>query len=126
MDDAYEVILAAAAKRLVSNLPDPRALARCLETELADGPNSEIEVTFDCEMQVCSPPTVPGGTVYTATPLSFEAYTALHRPLTSDELKQIAEQNDHDVADRGFYVLDILPAESAFFMPPRLFPPGAS
>jgi hypothetical protein len=114
VEDAYEVILATAAKRLVSNLPDSLALARCLRTELADGPNRDIEVTFDCEVQVCSLPGVPGDTVYTATPLSFEAYTAVHRPLTSDELKQLAEQKDGDVAERGFYVLDILPAESAF------------
>jgi hypothetical protein len=126
MEDAYEVILAPAASRLVRSLPDPRQLARCLATELAEGPNSDIEVIFNAEMQVCSAPPLPGDTAYTATPLSFEAYTAVHRPLTSDELKQLAENAGAEVADRGFYVLDILPAESAFFMRPRLFPPAVS
>jgi hypothetical protein len=126
MEDAYEVVLAPAAKRLVRSLEDRQELARCLATELAEGPNSGVEVTFDCEVQVCNAPDVPGDTIYTATPLSFKAYTALHRPLTSDELKQLAENKDSVVAERGFYVLDILPAESAFFMRPRLFPPGTS
>jgi hypothetical protein len=126
MDDAYEVLLAPASERLMRSLSDPLQLAGCLRTELADGPNADVAVTFDYEVQICSAPEVPSEACYTATPLSFEAFTALHRPMTTEELKQMGEEKNRDVADRGFYVLDILPAESAFFMRPRLFPPGAS
>jgi hypothetical protein len=52
--------------------------------------------------------------VYTATPLSFQAYTVVHRALTKDELDRLAEEQDRSTHDCGRYVIDILPAELAF------------
>ena len=56
-----------------------------LATELADGPNADKEIRFDSDGDavVFTDHDDPDGQVYyTATPLSFKAYTAIHRPMT--------------------------------------------
>jgi len=105
--------------RMILSLPDPKELAESLSTELVDGPNAGKEVRFDGNAQVCMGPAAPAGVIYTATPLSFDGYTALCRPMTRTELRRLESEQGRRVADRGFYVLDILPAESAFIRRPR-------
>jgi hypothetical protein len=52
--------------------------------------------------------------IYTASPLSFDGYTAIHRRLTKEELKRLRHDKRPSTAEQGVYVIDILPAESAF------------
>ena len=54
------------------------------------------------------------GAIYTATPLSFAAHTAIHRPLTSEEFRRVRREQGPSDAISGVYVIDILPAESGF------------
>lgn len=115
----YIVKLAPAAERFVRNLEryDQQELGRALAEELIDGPNADKEVRFDADgrPQAYPDPGSPGDVVfYTATPLSFKAYTAIHRPMTRDELRRTAAGKSSLAGDRGFYVFAILPAESAF------------
>jgi hypothetical protein len=114
----YEVTLGPAAERAMTGLGCPRELVACLQTELLDGPNAhnQVEIWFDDEGNAVYPE-VPGGVRYTALPLSFNGYTALHRPMTKDELVRLENEQDRLVADRGCYVVDILPAEAAFSRP---------
>ena len=116
---AYEVTLGPAAIRMIMRSPDPAELSRVLLTELMDGPNAAAEVRYDGDAEVCSESIMPSGATYTATPLSYDGYTALHRRMTGAELTRLAREQGRGVAGTGFYVLDILPAESAFIRRPR-------
>ena len=115
---AYEVALGPAAIRIIDNLFDPadgEHFGYALQTELVDGPNADKESNFDREGQPLSEHSLDSGdVVYTATPLSFQAYTAVHRALTTDELGRLAAEQDRSTHDRGRYVIDILAAELAF------------
>ena len=82
----YEVALGPAAIRARDGLFDPADwddLEYALRTELVDGPNADKESSFDREGQPVSEHSADSGdVVYTATPLSFQAYTAVHRGLS--------------------------------------------
>jgi len=121
--DLYEVTLGPAAQAVLS-LPDPsdrKELADALRTELVNGPNADKELELTAgeigltEMGMG----MPDDTVYRATPLSFGGYTAIHRPMTEEELKRLQGEQGRPVAADGFYVADILLAESAFSRRPR-------
>lgn len=118
VNGAYEVALGPAAVRTILGLPDPGErdeLAGTLRTELLNGPNAHNDYTFDSDARTYSDPEAASGkAVYTATPLSFAGYTAIHRPLTSEELERLRREQGLSTAELGFYVIDILPAESAF------------
>ena len=62
----------------------------------------------------------PDDGVYTATPLSFGGYVAVHRPMTKEELERLRQEQGRKVAGRGFHVLDILHPGTAFTRGPRL------
>jgi len=115
----YEVALAPAAIRTILNLRDPEKLGYALATELADGPNADKVVRYDADAVVCAEFIGSGARIYTATPLSYDGYTALHRPLMTPELRRLELEQGRQLARLGFYVLDILPAESAFIRRPR-------
>jgi hypothetical protein len=68
-----------------------------------DGPNTASEYMFDY-----------GKAQYTATPLSFKAYTALHRPLTRGELARLSHEKSRPARRRGFYVIEIRSGVTAF------------
>jgi hypothetical protein len=114
----YEVTLGPAAIRVILGLRDRKELADALRTELLDGPNASKELRFDLDAIAQADPHAPSR-VYTATPLCFDGYTALHRPMTRGELSRLGREQGRQVADRGFYVLDILSAESGFTRGPR-------
>jgi hypothetical protein len=119
----YEVVLGPAAIRTVLSLLEParKELADALRTELLDGPNADKEVRFDGDMRVCDQTCGPDDVVYTGTPLSFDAYIALHRPMTREELQRLRrEQGRRRVAAQGFFVPDILHPATAFTRGPRL------
>lgn len=112
----YEVVLGPAAIRVVLGLPDPvirRRLADALQAELIDGPNARNEFRFD-DASYSDRGVGPGQVIYTATPLSFAGYTAVHRRLTSEEQDRLHQELDRSTAALGVYVFDILRAESAF------------
>jgi hypothetical protein len=113
---AYILKLTSAAWRIVSVLEpyDQQGLDRALRVELADGPNADKEIRFhsDGRSQAVYQPGAPG--LYTATPLSFKAYTAIHRPMTTPELGRVSQAEGNPVVGQGFIVFDILTAESAF------------
>jgi hypothetical protein len=115
--DVYEITLGPPAIRTVVSLPAPadrKELAAALRTELIDGPNAHNELRFDEALRVYPDRGAgPGKAVYTATPLSFAGYTAVHRRLAREELRRLREQG-RPTASQGVYVIDILPAESAF------------
>jgi hypothetical protein len=113
-DSAYEVVLGPAAIRAIIGLPesDRKEMAAVLRTELMNGPNSRSEYTFDSDIQPYWGRT--GSVVYTATPLSFDGYTAVHRRLSKAEVKRLRQENGKSTADQGVYVIDILPVQSAF------------
>ena len=112
---AYEVALGPAACRIMDGLSDPADwddLEDALQTELVDGPNADRESTFDREGQPLSEHSADSAdVVYTATPLSFQAYTVVHRALTKDELDRLGEEQDRSTHHCGRYVIDILAAE---------------
>jgi hypothetical protein len=114
----YIVKLAPAAQRIFRSLEpyDQRGLDRVLAEELVDGPNADKEIRFDSDggSQPYADPDADGTGCYTATPLSFKAYTAIHRPMTEDELSGVSQGEGGPAAERGFYVFEILAAESAF------------
>ena len=115
MDGSYEVTLGPAAIRVVLplDLQDQKDLADALWEELANGPNADKEYKFNLE-ETRKPyvdPAAPDLVEYTATPLSFGGYIAVHRPMTKDELKRLRKEQGHS-ASRGFYVLDILTGDS--------------
>jgi hypothetical protein len=118
LNPAYEVVLGPAAIRAIVGLADPgdrKELAAALRTELMNGPNARSEFRFDSDVQAF-PGRAAGGArvVYTATPLSFDGYTAVHRGLSRQELRRLRQEKRQSTANQGVYVIDILPAESAF------------
>lgn len=119
LNHAYEVTLGPAAIRTVLSMPkdDREGLAEALRIELLKGPNASREFRFDSDVRACPPGVTPNGRVYTATPLSFAGWTAVHRPLTKDEMARLRREQGRSTARQGFYVIDILPAESAFGRP---------
>jgi hypothetical protein len=126
-DAAYEVTLGPAAIRVVLSLANPAriTLAHALLTELSDGPNAGKEVRFDSDVGgYADPGDDAADRSYTATPLSFAGYTAIHRLMTEAEITRLRAERAEEgrpVGDRGFYVFDILAAESAFIRTvPRL------
>jgi hypothetical protein len=124
-DSNYEVTLGPAAERVIMRARYPRMLAAALRTELIDGPNAHnrVEFGFDDDGNTVYPG-VPGGVVYTAVPLSFNAYTALYRPMAKEELDRLTDELGRPVADRGCYIVDVLSAESSFSRPRLEMPPG--
>jgi hypothetical protein len=123
LNHAYEVVLGLAAIRTIWGVwPEDRGeLADALRTELLAGPNADKHFQFDSTIAPCRPGIAPNGQVYTATPLSFAGYTAIHRHLTEAEMHRLRGEGAAPVASGGVFVIDILPAESAFGRPgPRL------
>jgi hypothetical protein len=124
----YEVTLGPAAIRMILNLSltDRKQLGDALQTELVDGPNAASETRFDGNAQICrgQGPLVPD-LVYTGTPLSFDGYIAVHRPMTRTELDRLRDEQGREVAGHGVHVLDILPADWPFTRGSWLLP-GAS
>ncbi|MGH3168560.1 MAG: hypothetical protein ACRDN0_22095 [Trebonia sp.] len=122
MSVKYEIVLGPAANRLIPALPDRdrKELAEALRTELSEGPNADKEVGFDVDMRPCRPGDVR---VYTGTPLSFDAYVAVHRPLTRGELKRLGQEQHRRVARAGFLILDILHPASGFTRGPLVHAP---
>jgi hypothetical protein len=97
MEVTHEVILGPEALRAVRDLPDQQRLmlAAALRKELGvAGPNSARAFEFD-----------HGNSQYLATPLSFNALVAIHRPLTEEELAQLARQEGRLTAARGFWII---------------------
>jgi hypothetical protein len=114
INDVYEVVLGPAAIRALLSLPDPgdrKELATAVRTELIDGPNAHNELRFDDTLRAYSD---LSRAPYTATPLSFAGYTAVHRRLTREELERLRREQGRPTAGQGVYVIDILRAESAF------------
>jgi hypothetical protein len=105
MSATYEVVLGPEAIRVIRDLPYPdrRKIGDALRSELVDGPNASSEYRFDY-----------GKAQYTATPLSFKAHTAVHRPLTRSELARLSREQRRPVGERGFYVIEIRSGVSAF------------
>src|SRR6476646_8339538 len=102
----YEVVLAPAARRAVlglRTLQDKDDLADVLRTELDNGPNAQHEFHFQ----------IGNNEIYTATPLSFKGWTAVHRRLTSRELDRLEREQDRSVETFGFLVHDFLRPQSA-------------
>jgi hypothetical protein len=105
MGTTYEVVLGPAAIRTIRDFPYPdrRKLDRVLRSELVGGPNAASEYKFPYAKAE-----------YTATPLSFKAYTAVHRPMTRAELGRLSEERGRPASRRGFYVIEIRSGVSAF------------
>ncbi len=123
---AYEVALGPAALVAILRLTGERRRKLCdaLRDELLEGPNARMEVRYDSDMRAMrarSAETPPDGVIYTATPLSCDGYTAVHRPMDKDELGRWRREHGH-AASQGFYVFDILSAMAGFTrsVPPRL------
>ena len=116
----YEVILGPAAAQVIMDLADPLPLAESLSSELDEGPNADKEVRYRGAV-LCADHdgAVPADAIYTATPLSFLAYTAVHRPMTEAELARLQTHERRRVAACGFVVHDILAAESAIARRPH-------
>jgi hypothetical protein len=113
MDTRYELVLAPAAVRALLSLSDlaRMELAGVLGTELLNGPNARKEAFYDADLRACRRERA----VYTATPLSYNAFVAVHRPLTGDELARLRrEKGRRRSMDLGFHVLDILHLTTAF------------
>ena len=120
MDHDYAVVLGPAAQRVLKSVTQPVAEGICnsLLTELRKGPNSKLEIRFDSSIGGDTLPGSSGETVYTATPLNFGAFTALHRPLRAAEIERMRGQHG-GLEDSGYYVVDLLPPETAFRRWPR-------
>jgi hypothetical protein len=113
MDTRYELVLAPAAVRALLSLSDPARmeLAGVLGTELLNGPNARKEAFYDADLRACRRERA----VYTATPLSYDAFVAVHRPLAEDELARLRrERRRRRPLAQGFHVLDILHLTTAF------------
>src|ERR1700689_2383502 len=113
MDTKYELVLAPAAVRALLSLSDQarKELAEALGTELHNGPNGRKEAFYDADLRACG----RGRAVYTATPLSYDAFVAVHRPLSADELARLRrEKGRRRTFAVGFHVLDILHPTGAF------------
>jgi hypothetical protein len=120
-NSTYAVVLQRAALRIINSLSeqDRDELCDALLSELRNGPNADKEVRFNPGNWGDVPPVDTKEQVYTATPLSFGAYTAVHRPLTDAEMDLLRTQNSAAEEDSGYNVVDILPPESAFRGWPR-------
>jgi hypothetical protein len=121
MSVKYEIVLASAAYRTILAMPDldRKELAEALRAELSDGPNADKEVGFDADMRPCLH--AEACRVYAGIPLSFDAYVAVYRPLTKDELKRLQkEPGRRRVASSGFYVFDFLHPATGFTRGPRV------
>jgi hypothetical protein len=120
----YEVVLAPAAIRFIAALraEDQAGLCEALQLELDNGPNTDTEIHIDSSIAADASPGTQVNTAYTATPLSFGGFTAIHRALKKAEIGRLERERGpgRPIADHGFYVIDILPAESAFRRWPRL------
>lgn len=114
-------MLEQAAVRIIESLgeQDREELCDALRTELQNGPNADKEVRFNPSSWGDVPPADAKEQVYTATPLSFGAFTAVHRPLTDAEVDRLRKQNSAADEASGYHVVDILPPESAFRRWPR-------
>lgn len=101
MGTTYEVALGPAAIRAIRDLPQRYRLmlAAALRDELDAGPNSVNAYKFDHR-----------NAQYMATPLSFNAYVAVHRQLTDLELLRLSRQAGREVAPRGFWVIEFCSA----------------
>ncbi|MFG2236178.1 hypothetical protein ACGFNX_40350 [Streptomyces sp. NPDC048723] len=100
----YEVTLGSPAGRRVLGMETQKAkddLADALRVELHDGPNADKEYSLIHE-----------GRTYTATPLSV-GLVAIHRPMEHGDLKRLGREQNRHVLKIGFYVADILSADSA-------------
>ena len=87
-----------------------------------NGPYADREFKFESDAQVdADPNSNVNRIIYTATPLSFGGYTAIHRRMTDTELKRLQREQGRSVTDQGLYVVDILPAMSAFSRTASLF-----
>jgi hypothetical protein len=119
MSAKYEISMGPAAIRSVLSLPyaDRKGLADALRTELLDGPNASREVAFDVDSRL------GGKRVYTAVPLTFDAYVAIFRPMDRTELRRLGKEQQRRVAAKGFFVLDLLEPGAAFGRGPRLVGP---
>jgi hypothetical protein len=122
MSARYEVTFGPAAIRVFLGLPEAerKELAEALRTELVNGPNADKEARFDADLRACDSTSGSGDVVYRATPLSFHAYVAVHRPMTRDDLRRLRREQNRRVAGQGFYVLDVLHPATAFTRGPRL------
>ena len=108
----YEIVLGPAARRAVLGLETQQNkddLADALRTELDGGPNLHHEYPFQ----------IGNGEVYTATPLSFKGWTAVHRRLTTEELRRLEDEQGRQVEASGFLLFDFLRPQSAFHLGPR-------
>jgi hypothetical protein len=117
----YAVVLEQAAVRIIESLSqqDRDGLCDALRKELRGGPNSDKEVRFNPSNWGDVPPVDAKEQVYTATPLSFGAFTAVHRPLTDAEVDRLRKQGGGLEEESGYNVVDILPPELAFRRWPR-------
>jgi hypothetical protein len=107
----YEIVMGPAAERAVLGMPyeERKKLAEALRTELLQGPNADREVWFNAgEDKRCK-----------ATPLTFGAYVAISRPMTTDELARLRRERRRR-ASAGLFVIDILHPGTAFTVGPRL------
>ena len=111
----YEVAMGPAALRVILKMPGAcrEKVAKALRTELLDGPNAGKEALYTADLRLCPPGMKMRGVIYTATPLSTDGYTAVHRPMTKEEIKKLRREHGQ-AASLGFYVFDILPATAAF------------
>jgi len=115
----YEVILGPAARRVVRSLPhrtDQVKLAEALRRELQDGPHAATRIRFNRDGKPRSEADrdTPDEKIYTATALSFMAFTAIGRRMTQAELDRLAREQRRPAAGEGFLVVDILRAELGF------------
>jgi hypothetical protein len=122
----YVVMLGPAALRAIGGLrwSDRAELRTALRTELIDGPNAACEFSIMVSSEIQEGRSNGADRVYTATPLSFRGYTAIHRCMTSGELDRLAAEQDRSAPELGRLVADILPAESAFTRLRPARPPG--
>ncbi|OJF13471.1 hypothetical protein [Couchioplanes caeruleus] len=106
----YEVVLSPAAWRAIRDLrtvQDRDDLADCLGKELDQGPNAENVWVFQI-----------GDRNYTATPLTFRGWVAIHRPLSRAELDRLGDEQGRRVESMGFLIHDLLPPHTAFEIGP--------
>jgi len=95
----------------MANAEDRTGLADALRVQLVNRPAASREIFFDSTgRRVPSADPGESRTVYTATPLSFEGYTAVHRAMTEEELKRLKREQSRPVTDYGFFVIDLLHA----------------
>jgi hypothetical protein len=119
MSARYEVTLGPAAERVVLSLHprSRRALADALRRDLLNGPHADQAVELKFDSTDYFDPDIPSEATYTAIPISFDGYVAVHRPMTEMELKRLRHELGQSVESLGFYVVDLLAPESGFIRP---------